>query len=230
MEIHGIQKLTLLDYPGRLACTVFTAGCNFRCPFCHNAGLVTEIRPEEAIDEQFFFEFLKKRVGVLDGVCVSGGEPLLQPDILPFLKKIKALGYGVKLDTNGSFPDKLEEIIQAGAVDSVAMDIKNAPQRYGVTVGIPDYDCTPVERSVELLRRGAVDFEFRTTVVREFHDVHAFETIGCWLSGAEKYFLQTFADSGALIGRGLHACSAQEMNLFLETARRSIPNAQLRES
>ena len=136
MEIHGIQKMTLLDYPEKVACTIFTARCNFRCPFCHNASLVTHVDAAAAISEEEVFSFLAKRQGILDGVCITGGEPLLQPDIEEFIRKVKELGYQVKLDTNGSFPDRLEHLIDEGLVDYVAMDLKNCRERYGETVGL----------------------------------------------------------------------------------------------
>ena len=154
MIINGLMKMTLLDFPGRVACTVFTAGCNMRCPFCHNALLVTDIHNEDRIEEDEFFSFLEKRKGLLDGVAITGGEPLLQKDIGDFIKRIKDTGFSVKLDTNGSFPGKLAEIIESGAVDYVAMDIKNSPEKYPVTVGVPDFDITPVKESVNILLSG----------------------------------------------------------------------------
>ena len=144
MRIQGLQKLTLLDYPGKVACTVFTAGCNFRCPFCHNASLVTHMEENEDISEKEFFGFLEKRQGILDGVCVTGGEPLIWDDIRSFLERIKDLGYLVKLDTNGSFPGKLKQLIRANVVDYVAMDIKNSKEKYAQTIGIEDYDISNI--------------------------------------------------------------------------------------
>ena len=149
MVIQGLQKLTLLDYPEKVACTVFTAGCNFRCPFCHNASLVIDTYKNKEIPSEEFFDFLKKRQGILDGVCVTGGEPLIQHGIEDFLRRIKELGYAVKLDTNGSFPDKLARIVEAGLVDYVAMDIKNSQESYGRTIGIEDYDLRNIHRSVQ---------------------------------------------------------------------------------
>jgi len=228
MIIQGLQKLTLLDYPGRVACTVFTAGCNLRCPFCHNAGLVTHIDTDNRYDEEEFFSFLKKRKGILDGVCITGGEPLLQKDITDFIRKIREIGYSVKLDTNGCYPEKLREIVDGGLVDYVAMDIKNTPEKYGVTVGIDGFDVTPVLRSVEILKEGKVPYEFRTTVVEEYHSEEDFEIIGKILVGCEKYFLQQFKDSGDLIGEGLNAPDKAKMLKMLETTRKFIPSAELR--
>lgn len=228
MRIQGLQKLTLLDYPEHTACTVFTAGCNFRCPFCHNASLVVDIPKEAQISEEEFFAFLQKRIGILDGVCVSGGEPLLQPDIELFIRKIKDMGFAVKLDTNGSFPDKLIHLVEQGLVDYVAMDIKNSPDTYAFTAGTETLDIVSVEKSVAYLKEGHVPFEFRTTVVKHYHSKESFEEIGKWLEGTEKYFLQNFVDSGDLIGKNTRGCSEEEMKEFLMTVKKYIPSANLR--
>lgn len=228
MRIQGLQKLTLLDYPEHTACTVFTAGCNFRCPFCHNASLVVNIPKEAEISEDEFFTFLQKRIGILDGVCVSGGEPLLQPDIELFIRKIKDMGFAVKLDTNGSFPDKLIHLVKEGLVDYVAMDIKNSPETYAFTAGTETLDIVSVQKSVSYLMEGHVPYEFRTTVVKHYHSKESFEEIGKWLAGTEKYFLQNFVDSGDLIGKNTRGCSEEEMKEFLEVVKKHIPNAKLR--
>ena len=228
MRIQGLQKLTLLDFPERTACTVFTTGCNFRCPFCHNASLVVDIPKEAEISEEEFFAFLQKRKGILDGVCVSGGEPLLQPDIEQFIRKIKDMGFAVKLDTNGSFPNKLIHMVEQGLVDYVAMDIKNSPETYAFTSGTEALDIEAIKKSVSYLKEGHVPFEFRTTVVKRYHSKESFEEIGEWLSGTEKYFLQNFVDSGDLIGKNTRGCSKEEMNEFLQVVQQYIPNAQLR--
>lgn len=228
MKIQGLQKTTLLDYPEKVACTVFTAGCNFRCPFCHNASLVVDIPKEAAISEEEFFSFLKKRQGILDGVCVSGGEPLLQPDIEDFIRKIKELGYAVKLDTNGSFPNKLKTLVEKGFVDYVAMDIKNSPEDYAATAGISVPDIEAIRESVAYLKEGHVPYEFRTTVVKNYHTKENFEKIGMWIRGAEKYFLQNFVDSGDLICSKITGCDEEEMKEFLLTVRPYIPCVSLR--
>ncbi len=228
MRIQGLQKLTLLDYPEKMACTVFTAGCNFRCPFCHNASLVVNIPQEAEMTEDNFFSFLKKRQGVLDGVCISGGEPLLQPDIENFIRKIKDLGYAIKLDTNGSFPDKLKMLVEKGLVDYVAMDIKNCPESYAITAGVDALDIDSIKESVAYLKEGHVPYEFRTTVVKHYHNEDSFERIGQWLTGTEKYFLQNFVDSGDLIGKKTKGCSEEEMKGFLAIAQKYIPCAKLR--
>ncbi len=228
MRIQGLQKLTLLDFPEHTACTVFTAGCNFRCPFCHNASLVVDTSKEMQISEEELFAFLQKRVGILDGVCVSGGEPLLQPDIKDFLKKIKNMGLSVKLDTNGSLPDKLIDLVECGLVDYVAMDIKNSLDTYAITAGIDDLDLQVIKKSVAYLKEGHVPYEFRTTVVKHYHTKESFEKIGEWIQGAEKYFLQKFVDSGDLIGKNTKGCNEEEMREFLEVTRKYVPNVQLR--
>lgn len=228
MRIQGLQKLTLLDFPERVACTVFFAGCNFRCPFCHNASLVVDIPPEGDVTEDEFFSFLKKRRGILDGVCITGGEPLLQPGIEDFIRRIKELEYAVKLDTNGSFPEKLKSLVEEGLVDYVAMDIKNCPEDYGRTAGVSNLDVSSIIESVSYLKEGHVPFEFRTTVVKGYHTKESFEKIGLWLQGTERYFLQNFVDSGDLIGKDTEGCSEEEMKEFLEVVRKYVPKTELR--
>lgn len=226
MKIAGLQKLTLLDFPGRTACTVFTHGCNLRCPFCHNASLVAG--EGDSVSEEELFAFLKKRQGILDGVAVTGGEPLLQPDIEEFLTKIKALGYSVKLDTNGFFPDKLRSLLNAGLVVFVAMDIKNSLNKYAATCGRRELDISPVLDSIELLKSGTVEYEFRTTAVKGFHTPEDFESIGRLIEGTKNYYIQNFVDSGALIQQGLTGLSKEEMNACLTAVQKYVPNAKLR--
>lgn len=218
MEIHGLQKMTLLDYPGKVACTVFLSGCDFRCPFCHNGELVTGTCPPET-DDQGLLAFLNRRKGLLDGVCVTGGEPLLRPDLPLLLGEIKELGFRVKVDTNGTHPDRLRRLVEEGLVDYVAMDVKNSRARYAETVGVPGFDLSPVEESVRLLRESGVDCEFRTTLVRELHRPEDLDDIAVWLEGAPKYFLQNFVDSGNLIGRGYHGFSPEELRAFADRVR-----------
>jgi len=228
MRICGLQKLTLLDYPERTACTVFTGGCNFRCPFCHNAALLDPAPGTETVSEESFFAFLEKRKKLLDGVCVSGGEPLLQKDIGDFLAKIKGLGYRVKLDTNGSFPEILEEILRKNLADYVAMDIKNAPEKYGETVGLTHWDWTPVKKSIQILMKGRIPFEFRTTVVREFHTAEDFLSIAASIGGAPRYYLQQFTDQGGNVRAGLHSYMKEELTRFLQSIRPFFKVAELR--
>jgi len=228
MKLYGLQKLTLLDFPERVACTVFLGGCNLRCPFCHNSVLVFPEPEDETVSEDEFFRFLDKRAGVLDGVAVTGGEPLLTPDVLPFLERIKEKGYAVKLDTNGSFPKRLREAVESGLVDYVAMDIKNSPEKYAVTCGLPMFDLSKVQESVRFLMNGKIPYEFRTTVVDEFHEAADMEAIGRWITGARAYYLQNFVDSGACIREGLHAKSPDELHLFRSLLTKYVPNTQVR--
>ena len=227
MLIKGLQKLTLLDYPGKMACTVFTAGCNFRCPFCHNASLVTNI-DEERISEDEFLSFLQKRQGIIDGVCVTGGEPTLQPDLKDFLKKIKDLGYSVKLDTNGYRPEVLKNVVNSGLVDYVAMDIKNSQAKYALTVGLDSFDITKINESVEFLMSGVVDYEFRTTIVKELHTEDDIQDIVSWIKGAKKYFLQGFSDSGDLICSGYSGYDKTELQKLLNIAKNDLSVTELR--
>lgn len=228
MQIHGFQKMTMLDYPGKVACTLFTAGCNFRCPFCHNALLVTEIDPAATYDPEEILSYLKKRRGLLDGVAITGGEPLMNRDVPELLKQLKSLGYAVKLDTNGSYPDLLREVVSAGLVDYVAMDVKNSKEKYAMTVGLPRFDLAPVEESVDFLLSDAVDYEFRTTVVKEFHTEADIAAIADWIEGAHRYFLQNFKESDHMVGSGLHAHDEDVLNRMRDVAARKIPTAALR--
>lgn len=216
--------MTLLDFPGHVACTVFLQGCNFRCPFCHNTPLVLGT---EAYSIEEFMRFLKKRQGLLDGVAITGGEPMLASDLPQLLSEIKALGYKVKLDTNGSFPDRLEDVLARKLVDYVAMDIKNSPEKYELTSGAKNV-LPAVEKSVVLLKECEVPYEFRTTVVAEHHTAEDFHKIGQWLKGASQYFLQAYVDSGDILLPGLHAATKDEMESYLAIARAYIPNTQLR--
>ncbi len=228
MEIHGIQKLTLLDYPGHTACTVFTGRCNFRCPFCHNASLV--LRPEEQplLDAEELFSLLKKRKGMLDGVCITGGEPTLQKDLGELCARIRDLGFAVKLDTNGARPAVLSSLLERELVDYVAMDIKASRERYPLVCGVKDLDTAPVEESVQMLMGGKVSYEFRTTLVRELHRREDMHAIGVWLRGAKAYFLQEFRDSGDLIGSGFSALSPEETKEYTDILRLYIENVHTR--
>ena len=230
MILKGIQKTTLLDFPTKVACTVFTAGCNFRCPFCHNASLVVDVDNSGTVNIDEFFAHLRKRRGILDGVCITGGEPLLQKDISEFIAKIKELGYAVKLDTNGSRPEILRELIDRSLVDYVAMDIKGSREKYDAICGTENGKfIDEINKSVSILLEGKVDFEFRTTVVRELHEKEDFHDIGRWISGAPKYFLQQFKDSGELISKdSFSAYNKEKMEEILEVVREYIPTAELR--
>jgi len=228
MIIHGLQKLTLLDYPGHTACTVFTGGCNYRCPYCHNAALVLNPHDQPVMEEESFFSFLKKRRGLLDGVAITGGEPTLLADLPVFIRKIRELGFKVKLDTNGTNPAMLAALLEEKLVDYVAMDIKTSPERYAAVTGVPGCSTKAVEQSVKLLMDGDTDFEFRTTVVRELHRPEDFEAIGRWLAGAPRYFLQAFKDSGGLLQEGLSGYSRAQLEAMADLVRPHVPAVQIR--
>ena len=227
MKIHGLQKMTLLDFPGRVACTVFFGGCDFRCPFCHNWELLDGSCPP-LLDDAELLRFLEKRKGLLDGVCITGGEPLLQKELPQLAEKIKLLGYPLKLDTNGNHPDTLRTMLEGGLVDYVAMDIKNAPERYAETVGLPELDLAPVRESAAMLLGGTVDYEFRTTVIDQLHDEASFEAIGAWIQGAKRYFLQPFTDRDTVPFEGLSAPSDEKLGRYLEIVRPFVQEASIR--
>lgn len=227
MDIHGLQKLTLLDFPGRVACTVFLAGCDFRCPFCHNSDLVLG-GMVPLMDEAALLSFLEKRKGLLDGVAVTGGEPLLHPDLPTLLRTLHAMGYAVKLDTNGGHPDALRTVVDEGLVDYVAMDIKSSPAGYPRAVGLQSFDLAPVKESAALLMSGTVDYEFRTTAVAELHTDADFAAIGQWLEGARRYFIQCFVPRDSVIRQGLHAPTAAQLAHWADIVRPFIPAVELR--
>ena len=226
MRISGLQKTTLLDFPGRVACTIFLNGCNFRCPFCQNSEILDGQGGEDLSQEELF-AFLNKRKGILDGVCVSGGEPLLHEDAIELLRKFKSLGYAVKLDTNGAFPARLKEAVQSGIVDFVAMDIKNSPKKYAKTAGVP-VDFAKIEESAAFLMECGIAYEFRTTVVKQLHAAEDFIRIGQWLRGAKRYFLQTFRDGETVLRSGLSPCSDAEMHAFKKLLQPYIPSVLIR--
>ena len=228
MKFYGLQKLTLLDYPKKTACTLFTGGCNFRCPFCHNALLVTDIDNSCTYSEEEILEFLSKRKGLLDGVCITGGEPLMHRDIAEFIKKVKDMGYRVKLDTNGTFPERLKELLENKLVDYVAMDIKNSKEKYAETAGTENISLSDIEKSINLLKSADIDYEFRTTVVRELHTEEDIRKIAEWLCGAKKYFLQNFEDSGNLIGENMSAVPKEILEQMKNSAKAFVENTQIR--
>ncbi len=227
VKICGLMKLTLLDFPGKVACTVFLGGCNLRCPFCHNAELAFEGCGDE-ISEEEFFKFIDKRKGILDGVCVSGGEPLLNDGIIPFLKMIKEKGYSVKLDTNGCFPDRLKEVIDAGVCDYIAMDVKNSLNEYAKTVGVDGFTTGGIEKSIEILKTSGIDHEFRTTVVKGLHTEKSIEELSSLLKGEKKYFLQAFIQSDRIPDSSLEEYTKDELENLLRIAQRNVPDAVLR--
>lgn len=226
MDFCGLQKLTLLDYPGRTACTLFTGGCNLRCAFCHNGGLVDA--PEAMFSEEQILSFLSGRKKLLDGVCVTGGEPLLQSELKAFLYKVKDLGFSVKLDTNGCFPQRLKDLVRYGLVDYIAMDVKNSLANYPKTVGLPAFDVTPVCESISYIMEGNVPYEFRTTVVRELHGEDDIVSVAKLIAGAQKYALQSFVDSGAVLTQGLSAWDKETICRMADLAKPWVPNTEVR--
>lgn len=228
IKFFGLQKLTLLDYPGKVACTLFTGGCNLRCPYCQNSDLVflpenlVEISKDEVMD------FLKKRQGVLEGICISGGEPLLHDELEPFLKEVKALGYQVKLDTNGTFPDKLRYLVENKLVDYVAMDIKNDLDHYFPTVGIQFMNLEALKQSVAYLLEGHCDYEFRTTCIKELHTLENMQAIGKWIKGAKRFYLQNFVDRPSVLQPGLHGFSKEELEKFRECLLNDLEQVEIR--
>ncbi len=228
IRFYGLQKLTLLDYPGKMACTVFTGGCNFRCPFCHNRSLVFLNENDSEISVSDILEYLETRKKVLDGVCITGGEPLLHKGIFDFIRKVKELGLLVKLDTNGSNCEALKRLVEEGLVDYVAMDIKGCPEKYAETIGLENYDIAEVARSKDYLLQGHVDYEFRTTVVAQFHEVADFEKIGRWIEGAKNYYLQNFEDHGTCIREGLSEVGIETLEQMKAAAAPYVENIEIR--
>lgn len=228
MKFHGLQKVTLLDYPGKVASTLFLGGCNFRCPFCHNGILVEHPAQYQTIEDEEVLQYLRGKRKVLDGVCITGGEPLLY-DIAPFLQKVKEVGLLVKLDHNGTEPDRLQSLINAGLVDYVAVDIKNSSTKYSETIGVPNFDMSPVLHTIDLLRNGDVDYEFRTTVVKGLHDANDFSAIGEMIAGAKQYFLQQYVDSGMILhNKNFTSYTQSEMQQFADIVKPYVPNTQVR--
>ena len=228
MQIFGFNKTTLLDFPEHVACTVFTGGCNFRCPFCQNGDLVLHGRSLPVLDEEEVFRVLRKRKGILTGVCVTGGEPTLQRDLDVFLSRVKDLGYLVKLDSNGYRPEVLQSLCERGLVDYFAMDIKSSPENYARTAGVKELDIGLIRESVDFIRSCGVDYEFRTTVVRELHSSGDFQSIGEWLKGCKAYFLQSYVGSEGVICKEFSSYSKEELEEFVMLLKPYIDNVSLR--
>ena len=227
MQIHGLQKMTLLDFPGKVACTVFLGGCDFRCPFCHNWDILDPSTPV-IMEEDEFYKFLDNREGLLDGVAITGGEPLLRTGMVDFIKGIRSRGFLVKLDTNGNHPDRLKELVTEGLLDYVAVDVKNNKERYGETVGIPMLDISKIEETISFLLEGNVPYEFRTTVLRQFHDADSFKGIAEWIEGAEHYFIQSFVDRETVPFSGLEAYSPEELEEFKKLVEPHVKHIDIR--
>ena len=227
MEIHGLQKMTLLDFPGRVACTVFLGGCDLRCPFCHNAELI-DGTAKPVMDDTELLAFLEKRKGLLDGVAFTGGEPTLRKDLPELLRRIKAMGYPVKLDTNGMHPDRLKAMLDEGLLDYVAMDVKAGPKNYAHICGLEKIDLGPINESIRLIMDAGIDYEFRTTVVDELHDLSDFEAIAQWIAGAKAYYLQAFTDRDTVVYENFHAPTRECMETYAAAVRKTVQNTALR--
>lgn len=228
IHFFGLQKLTLLDYPGKMAATLFTGGCNFKCPFCHNSDLV--FLPENLVEVSVedILNFLKKRQGILEGVAITGGEPLLHKGIEHFIRQVKDMGYKVKLDTNGTFPDRLKHLVNEGLVDYVAVDVKNTPERYAETIGVAGMGLENIRETIEFLKEGHVPYEFRTTVVKEFHTEEDIIGIAKWIEGADAYYLQSFVESDRVIQKGLHPVTPETLHHYRDLAAPYVKKAEVR--
>lgn len=227
MKICGLQKTTLLDFPGHVAATVFTGGCNFRCPFCQNAEIITA-DAESGYTDQEVLSFLKKRSGILEGICITGGEPTLQADLADFAEKVKSFGLLVKLDTNGYRPDVLKHMVTGGLLDYVAMDIKAGPDHYKIVSGLSHMDLSPIKESMDFLLSGKIPFEFRTTVVKGLHTKTDFEQIGPWIKGCPQYFLQNFKESEYVLQPGFTGFSPSELQEFADVVKPFVGSVSIR--
>lgn len=228
MKIHGLNKTTLLDYPGHLAATLFLGSCNFRCVFCQNTALVLDPASQPVISEEEIFSFIQKRKGVLQGICITGGEPTLDPDLIPFITRLKNTGLKIKLDTNGYRPEILKELLEQDLLDMVAMDIKSAPSDYPRITGLSSIDFKKIEESIHILMNSSIDYEFRTTVVNEYFHPNSFEEIGLLLKGATAYYLQCFQDSDTVLERGLTSPTKEALLSYQQIMLPFVPNTQLR--
>lgn len=228
MQIHGLNKTTLLDYPEHVAATIFTGGCNFLCPFCHNRDLVVFPNNQPKLSQYEVLSFLEKRKHILTGVCISGGEPTLQPDIAHFLFHIKSMGFFVKLDTNGYRPEIIRELYEERLIDMVAMDIKTSPKNYSKVVGLSHLNIEFILESIQYIMECGIDYEFRTTVVKELHQAEDFEEIGPYIRNCNAYFIQPYKDTDTVIQSGYHTFSIDKLTYFLQIIQKYVPNAKLR--
>ena len=228
MNICGYQKTTLLDYPGHVAATIFTGGCNFRCPFCHNSDLVVNSTMSPCISQEEIFSFLKKRKNVLSGICITGGEPTLQTNLSEFIKKVRSLGYKIKLDTNGYRPDVISSLLEDNLLDYIAMDIKAGLSNYAKVSGIPNLDTSKIKESISIIENSGIDYEFRTTVVKELHNRQDFLEISEMLSSSSPYFIQSFKDSGNILTPGLSSCDTDTLNQYRAIVKNKLPFSSLR--
>ncbi len=228
MKIFGLEKMSLVDYDGKVCATLFTGSCNFKCGFCHNSALVLDYSTLPYYSEEEIFSYLKKRKGILDGVCISGGEPTLCPDLPFFIEKIKKLGYSIKLDTNGTNPEVVKTLFKNGLCDYFAMDIKNNRKDYANVIGFDKFDTAKVEKTVDFFLSGNADYEFRTTLINEHHKLSNIEKISEWICGANKYFLQKFKLSDTCIQKDLSAVDLKTALVFRDVLRKNIPNTNFR--
>ena len=228
MQIHGFNKLTLLDYPGHIAATIFLGGCNMRCPFCHNASLVTKLSSQPVIPTEEVLSDLYKKKKILEGVCITGGEPTLYQDLPELISEIKSMGLQVKLDTNGTNPDMMKALVRDSLIDYIAMDIKNSKEKYRQTAGINNLNLPLIEDSVSFLLTSSINYEFRTTVIKEYHTREDMHSIGIWIQGAMKYFLQSYKNSGDIISPGLNSHSAQTLQEYISILSPYINQVSLR--
>lgn len=228
MKICGLNKTTLLDYPGKVAAAIFLGSCNFRCPFCQNSPLVLHADREPEISREEVLSFLKKRQGILEGVCITGGEPTLSNDLEDFIREIRSFGYAVKLDTNGSRPRVLKDFVRKNLIDKAAMDIKSCPDNYGNAAGLLYPDLDSIKESADFLLEGHIDYEFRTTVVRELHTEKDFQEIAQWLKGAKAYYLQAYKDSEEVLQPGFSSYSREELERFRSILLETIPLVEIR--
>ncbi|MBQ9765024.1 MAG: anaerobic ribonucleoside-triphosphate reductase activating protein [Lachnospiraceae bacterium] len=228
MYIQGFNKTSLLDYPGHIAAVIFTPGCNYRCPFCHNTDLVLSGITDGEYEEEYVLDVLKKRRSILEGVCITGGEPTLQSDLPDFISKIKELGYKIKLDSNGYRPEVLKSIVDTGLVDYIAMDIKNSPDKYALTCGITNFHIENIYKSIEILQTSNIEYEFRTTIVKELHTLEDILSAAAMIKGCRHYYLQSYIDSGNILEEGYSAYSAEELLAIKKAVSSVIPNVELR--
>ena len=228
MYICGYQKTTLLDYPEHVAATIFTGGCNFRCPFCHNADLIVKSNESSPIAKEEILAFLQKRKNVLSGICITGGEPTLQPDLKDFIINVRELGYKIKLDTNGYRPDVILSLLEENLLDYIAMDIKAGLSNYAKVSGIPNLDTSKIMKSISIIENSGINYEFRTTVVKELHSRQDFLEISEMLSSSSPYFIQSFKDSGNILTPGLSSCDTETLNQYLAIVKNKLPFSSLR--
>lgn len=226
MKICGYQKTTLLDYPGHVAATIFTGGCNFRCPFCHNSDLV--LNPGNFISEEEIFTFLQKRKNILSGICITGGEPTLQPDLAEFIEKVRSLGYKIKLDTNGYKPEIISNLLNKNLLDYIAMDIKAGYTNYSKVCNMNNFDMEVIKKSISIIEHSDISYEFRTTVVKELHAEQDFHEICEMICPKSPFYIQSFKDSGNILTPGLSSCDTETLNIYLSIMKNNNIKVSLR--